>query len=192
MTQASVAFLPSSTAMCLCTAAVADWMQGRYRPAVFGIAASTLVCMSIVCVPDQLTSVMHIDEILFQTCCCCFSSNGCRWCTFSIVLRLTPAFRCGLQVVWPFSGALGIPIAIDIVLRKGMVVKFVTTCVAALTVFLGPTLAIDSYYYRKPVVAGEYLRERWIRHSQCNDYVAVVCVCALYSLCRGLRMQQWF
>eukprot|EP00041_Stephanoeca_diplocostata_P022018 m.521822 g.521822 ORF g.521822 m.521822 type:complete len:558 (-) comp21964_c0_seq5:127-1800(-) len=98
MTQASVAFLPSSSAMYLCTAAVADWMHGRTRSAIFGIAASTLV-------------------------------------------------------VWPFSGALGIPIALDVAVRRGRIVSFIGTSLAALAVFLGPTLAIDSYFYCKPVFA---------------------------------------
>ncbi|ELT88204.1 hypothetical protein CAPTEDRAFT_183906, partial [Capitella teleta] len=54
---------------------------------------------------------------------------------------------------WPFAGALGIPIAYDIVVRQKRFFYFIkwTTIAAALTLL--PLVLIDSYYYGKLVIA---------------------------------------
>lgn len=56
-------------------------------------------------------------------------------------------------VAWPFSGALGIPIAIDAVLLRRNLVTCVKAGLAALVAVLVPLVAIDSYYFGKLVVA---------------------------------------
>lgn len=56
-------------------------------------------------------------------------------------------------VAWPFSGALGIPIAIDAVLKRGRLVPCLVAGVAALVGILLPLVAVDSYYFGKLVVA---------------------------------------
>ncbi|XP_077869999.1 alpha-1,2-mannosyltransferase ALG9-like [Saccoglossus kowalevskii] len=54
---------------------------------------------------------------------------------------------------WPFAGALGIPIAIDLVLRRKEIVQFVKWCVLALLVVLIPVVMTDSHFYGKLVIA---------------------------------------
>ena len=54
---------------------------------------------------------------------------------------------------WPFSVVLGIPLAIDILLRRQKYLFFVKWCFIALATMLLPSVLIDSYYYGKPVVA---------------------------------------
>ncbi|KAK3094553.1 hypothetical protein FSP39_003298 [Pinctada imbricata] len=53
---------------------------------------------------------------------------------------------------WPFAGILGVPIAIDIVLRKKKVKFFTAGCIVALALFLVPTVLVDSNYYGKLVI----------------------------------------
>ncbi|XP_069081105.1 alpha-1,2-mannosyltransferase ALG9 isoform X1 [Pleurodeles waltl] len=54
---------------------------------------------------------------------------------------------------WPFSGALGLPIAFDLLVLKRKWKSFIKWCLLALVLFLAPLVAIDSYYYGKLVVA---------------------------------------
>lgn len=54
---------------------------------------------------------------------------------------------------WPFSAALGIPIACDILVRQKKTSYFIYWCVIALVLFLVPVVIIDSYYYDKLVIA---------------------------------------
>ena len=60
-------------------------------------------------------------------------------------------------VTWPFAGALGLPAAADIVLRKGRVGSTVKWCIYAVILVGVPTLAFDSWMYvaieRYPVFA---------------------------------------
>ncbi|XP_039267565.1 alpha-1,2-mannosyltransferase ALG9-like [Styela clava] len=59
----------------------------------------------------------------------------------------------GAIIGWPFSAALGIPLAIDILLRRRSYFQFAKWCFVALVTMLLPCMAIDSYYYGKPVIA---------------------------------------
>eukprot|EP00035_Acanthoeca_spectabilis_P039164 m.59601 g.59601 ORF g.59601 m.59601 type:complete len:549 (+) comp9470_c0_seq1:528-2174(+) len=99
MLHASVALLPSSTSMLLCTLAFAAWIDRDFRAAIVCIAASTLL-------------------------------------------------------VWPFSGALGVPIALDLLLREQQWLLFVGTSLGSLALFLGSSVYVDSGYYGRPAIAG--------------------------------------
>mmetsp|Transcript_17144 Transcript_17144/g.44666 ORF Transcript_17144/g.44666 Transcript_17144/m.44666 type:complete len:545 (+) Transcript_17144:101-1735(+) len=99
MFHASVAFLPSTTAMVLCTLAFGTWMDGDYRMSIVCIAASTIL-------------------------------------------------------VWPFSGALGIPIAVDILFFRQDFFLFGSTAALSLVLLLVPSMYVDSAYYGRPVFAG--------------------------------------
>lgn len=59
----------------------------------------------------------------------------------------------GAIIGWPFSAALGIPLAIDILLRRRSYLQFIKWCFIALVTMLLPCMIIDSYYYGKPVIA---------------------------------------
>ena len=50
-------------------------------------------------------------------------------------------------VTWPFAGALGLPAAADIVLRKGRLGSTVKWCIYAVLLVGVPTLAFDSWMY---------------------------------------------
>ncbi|XP_041098213.1 alpha-1,2-mannosyltransferase ALG9 isoform X2 [Polyodon spathula] len=63
------------------------------------------------------------------------------------------AVAAGAIVGWPFSAALGLPIAFDLLLLKRRWKSFLTWALIALLLFLGPVVAVDSYYYGKLVVA---------------------------------------
>ncbi|XP_013415358.1 alpha-1,2-mannosyltransferase ALG9 [Lingula anatina] len=54
---------------------------------------------------------------------------------------------------WPFAGAIGIPIAFDIVFRRQKIGLFLKWCCISLLLFLVPSVLIDSHYYGKLVVA---------------------------------------
>ncbi|KAK2153153.1 hypothetical protein LSH36_305g00023 [Paralvinella palmiformis] len=56
-------------------------------------------------------------------------------------------------VGWPFAGALGIPIALDVIIRQKKLLMFVGLSLISAVICLTPTVAIDSYYYGKFVVA---------------------------------------
>ena len=59
----------------------------------------------------------------------------------------------GAILGWPFSVALGIPLAVDIVLRRQKYFLFAKCVGIALLTVLLPSFLMDSYYYGKPVVA---------------------------------------
>ncbi|XP_058865682.1 alpha-1,2-mannosyltransferase ALG9-like isoform X1 [Acipenser ruthenus] len=63
------------------------------------------------------------------------------------------AVAAGAIVGWPFSAALGLPIAFDLLLLKRRWKSFLTWALIALLLFLGPVVAVDSYYYGKLVIA---------------------------------------
>ncbi|XP_042199846.1 alpha-1,2-mannosyltransferase ALG9-like [Callorhinchus milii] len=59
----------------------------------------------------------------------------------------------GAIIGWPFSAALGLPIAFDLLFVKRKTRSFVTWTLVALLLFLVPLVAVDSYYYGRLVVA---------------------------------------
>ncbi|KAM8795574.1 alpha-1,2-mannosyltransferase ALG9-like isoform 2-T2 [Eudromia elegans] len=59
----------------------------------------------------------------------------------------------GALVAWPFSAALGLPIAFDLLIMKQRWKSFLNWCVVSLIMFLVPLVIVDSYYYGKLVVA---------------------------------------
>eukprot|EP00911_Craspedida_sp_UC1_P002866 UC1_evm1s2099 len=56
-------------------------------------------------------------------------------------------------VAWPFCGALGLPIFIDLVLLRGRFLRFLRAGFLAVLIILVPLVVVDSYYYRRLVVA---------------------------------------
>lgn len=56
-------------------------------------------------------------------------------------------------VTWPFAGVLGVPAAADIVLRKGRLGSVIKWCIVAVLAVGVPTLAFDSFMYKKFVFA---------------------------------------
>ncbi|KAM8815651.1 alpha-1,2-mannosyltransferase ALG9 isoform 4-T4 [Rhynchonycteris naso] len=59
----------------------------------------------------------------------------------------------GALIGWPFSVALGLPIAFDLLIRKHRWKSFFHWSLVALILFLVPVVVIDSYYYGKLVIA---------------------------------------
>ncbi|XP_019620382.1 PREDICTED: alpha-1,2-mannosyltransferase ALG9-like isoform X2 [Branchiostoma belcheri] len=56
-------------------------------------------------------------------------------------------------VGWPFAAALGIPIAVDLVLRRQRVALFCQWVIISLCLVLVPLMMVDTVYYGKLVVA---------------------------------------
>ncbi|KAK6962505.1 alpha-1 2-mannosyltransferase ALG9-like isoform X1 [Biomphalaria glabrata] len=54
---------------------------------------------------------------------------------------------------WPFAAALGIPIAVDVLIVKKQFVYFVKWSTISLILFLVPSVLIDMHYYGKIVIA---------------------------------------
>ncbi|XP_045153677.1 alpha-1,2-mannosyltransferase ALG9 [Echinops telfairi] len=59
----------------------------------------------------------------------------------------------GAILGWPFSAALGLPIAFDLLVMKQRWKSFFYWSLVALLLFLVPVVVIDSYYYGKLVIA---------------------------------------
>ncbi|KAM6312516.1 alpha-1,2-mannosyltransferase ALG9 isoform 3-T3 [Podargus strigoides] len=59
----------------------------------------------------------------------------------------------GALVGWPFSAALGLPIAFDLLILKQRWKSFLNWCIVSLILFLVPLVVVDSYHYGKLVVA---------------------------------------
>ncbi|XP_058302502.1 alpha-1,2-mannosyltransferase ALG9 isoform X3 [Hylobates moloch] len=59
----------------------------------------------------------------------------------------------GAILGWPFSAALGLPIAFDLLVMKHRWKSFFHWSLMALILFLVPVVVIDSYYYGKLVIA---------------------------------------
>nr|XP_058925459.1 alpha-1,2-mannosyltransferase ALG9 isoform X4 [Kogia breviceps] len=59
----------------------------------------------------------------------------------------------GAILGWPFSAALGLPIAFDLLVMKHRWKSFFHWSLVALMIFLVPVVVIDSYYYGKLVIA---------------------------------------
>ncbi|XP_021571967.1 alpha-1,2-mannosyltransferase ALG9 [Carlito syrichta] len=59
----------------------------------------------------------------------------------------------GAILGWPFSAALGLPIAFDLLVMKHKWKSFFHWSLVALILFLVPVVVIDSYYYGKLVIA---------------------------------------
>uniref|UniRef100_A0A670Y2G9 Mannosyltransferase n=2 Tax=Pseudonaja textilis TaxID=8673 RepID=A0A670Y2G9_PSETE len=88
-------------------------------------------------------------------------SSFCMYCT---VVAMTGWYMdrtslavlgvaAGAIVGWPFSAALGLPIAFDLLVLKRRWKSFLQWSLVSLLVFLVPMVAIDSYHYGKLVVA---------------------------------------
>ncbi|XP_066267856.1 alpha-1,2-mannosyltransferase ALG9-like isoform X2 [Branchiostoma lanceolatum] len=56
-------------------------------------------------------------------------------------------------VGWPFAGALGIPIAVDLVLRRQRMALFCQWVIISLCLVLVPLVMVDTMYYGKLVIA---------------------------------------
>uniref|UniRef100_H2YLZ4 Mannosyltransferase n=1 Tax=Ciona savignyi TaxID=51511 RepID=H2YLZ4_CIOSA len=54
---------------------------------------------------------------------------------------------------WPFSAALGVPLAFDVLVRRQKFWFFTKWCLVAIATMLVPCFALDSYFYGKPVIA---------------------------------------
>ncbi|XP_053125529.1 alpha-1,2-mannosyltransferase ALG9-like isoform X2 [Hemicordylus capensis] len=85
------------------------------------------------------------------------------FCMYSTVIAMTGWYMdkislavlgvaAGAIVGWPFSAALGVPIAFDFLVLKGKWRSFLKWSVVALLVFLVPLVAVDSYHYGKVVI----------------------------------------
>ncbi|XP_051788231.1 alpha-1,2-mannosyltransferase ALG9 isoform X2 [Erpetoichthys calabaricus] len=86
------------------------------------------------------------------------------FCMYATVVAMTGWFTektsiavlgvaAGAIIGWPFSAVLGLPIAFDLLLMKKQWKTFICWTLVALVLFLGPVVAIDSYYYGKLVNA---------------------------------------
>eukprot|EP00096_Caligus_rogercresseyi_P013813 TRINITY_DN6412_c0_g1_i1.p1 TRINITY_DN6412_c0_g1~~TRINITY_DN6412_c0_g1_i1.p1 ORF type:complete len:577 (-),score=53.78 TRINITY_DN6412_c0_g1_i1:48-1778(-) len=54
---------------------------------------------------------------------------------------------------WPFAGALGVPIAVDILFRQQRIRFFIEWCILSFLFIAFPQIVIDWVYYGKPVFA---------------------------------------
>ncbi|KAF2359705.1 GPI mannosyltransferase [Trinorchestia longiramus] len=54
---------------------------------------------------------------------------------------------------WPFVALLGVPVAYDIVIRRGKLKTFVLWSVLSALIIMVPMVQVDSQYYGRPVVA---------------------------------------
>jgi alpha-1,2-mannosyltransferase len=62
------------------------------------------------------------------------------------------AVGLGTLVGWPFAGIIGVPIAIDMVLRRGRIGEFMKWTLVWALAILFPLITIDSYYYGRLTV----------------------------------------
>ncbi|XP_028563325.1 alpha-1,2-mannosyltransferase ALG9 [Podarcis muralis] len=85
------------------------------------------------------------------------------FCMYSTVIAMTGWYMdkislavlgvaAGAIVGWPFSAALGLPIALDFLILKRRWRSFLRWFLVALVVFLVPLVAVDSYHYGKLVI----------------------------------------
>ena len=63
------------------------------------------------------------------------------------------ALALPVLIGWPFVGAIGIPIAIEMVFLRGEMMRLLAHGVAALAVILTPIVMADEYFYGRVVVA---------------------------------------
>ncbi|XP_029828384.2 alpha-1,2-mannosyltransferase ALG9 [Ixodes scapularis] len=63
------------------------------------------------------------------------------------------ATAIGALVGWPFSAALGLPAALDVVLLKRKARPFLTWCAVSLAIVLPALISVDSHYFGRPVLA---------------------------------------
>ncbi|KAH9514081.1 mannosyltransferase [Bulinus truncatus] len=76
---------------------------------------------------------------------------GC-WFTGKVHISIL-SIAASAIIGWPFAAALGIPIAVDVVILKKQLVYFVKWSGIAIILFLVPLVLIDIHYYGKCVVA---------------------------------------
>ncbi|CAN7992185.1 unnamed protein product [Ixodes hexagonus] len=63
------------------------------------------------------------------------------------------ATAVGALLGWPFSAALGLPAALDVVVFKRKVRPFVTWCAVSLAIVLPALVSVDSHYFGRTVLA---------------------------------------
>ncbi|CAN7948308.1 unnamed protein product [Ixodes pacificus] len=63
------------------------------------------------------------------------------------------ATAIGALLGWPFSAALGLPAALDVVLLKRKARSFFTWCAVSLAIVLPALISVDSHYFGRPVLA---------------------------------------
>lgn len=54
---------------------------------------------------------------------------------------------------WPFAAVIGLPLALDVLVRRKQYIFFAKWCLVALVTMLIPFFLIDSFYYGRPVIA---------------------------------------
>uniref|UniRef100_A0A2P2I866 Mannosyltransferase n=1 Tax=Hirondellea gigas TaxID=1518452 RepID=A0A2P2I866_9CRUS len=62
-------------------------------------------------------------------------------------------FAVASFIAWPFAALIGVPIAYDIVVRKGNLTLFVKWSLISTIIIMGPMITVDSSYYGRLVVA---------------------------------------
>lgn len=86
------------------------------------------------------------------------------FCMYMTLLSMGAWFLGHLQVAilstaasailgWPFAGIIGVPIALDLLLRRRHYGFFIKWCMVALVLFLVPSIQVDFHYYGKLVIA---------------------------------------
>eukprot|EP00105_Crassostrea_gigas_P012644 XP_011428699.1 PREDICTED: alpha-1,2-mannosyltransferase ALG9 isoform X1 [Crassostrea gigas] len=86
------------------------------------------------------------------------------FCMYMTLLSMGAWFLGHLQVAilstaasailgWPFAGIIGVPIAMDLLLRRRHYGFFIKWCMVALVLFLVPSMQVDFHYYGKLVIA---------------------------------------
>jgi len=63
------------------------------------------------------------------------------------------AVAAGAIVAWPFSAVLGVPLAVDVLVRRKKFAFFIKWVIVALVTMLLPLVIIDSLFYGKLVIA---------------------------------------
>ncbi|XP_063167323.1 alpha-1,2-mannosyltransferase ALG9 isoform X1 [Candoia aspera] len=116
----------------------------------FGLHVSRLMLAFLILSTGMFCSVPAFLPSSFCMYCTIVAMTG--WYMDRISLAVL-GIAAGTIVGWPFSAALGLPIAFDFLVLKRQWKNFLQWSVVALLVFLVPLVAIDSYHYGKLVIA---------------------------------------
>ncbi|XP_014115340.1 PREDICTED: alpha-1,2-mannosyltransferase ALG9 isoform X1 [Pseudopodoces humilis] len=146
-------------------------------------SAPTLTCGSMPCQPGSMPGFckptravckkfgLHVSRLMLaflvlSTGMFCASAAflPSSFCMYTTVIAMTGWYMdrtsvavlgvaAGALLGWPFSAALGLPIAFDLLILKKRWKSFLNWCVVSLILFLVPLVVVDSYYYGKLVVA---------------------------------------
>ncbi|CAK8689725.1 unnamed protein product [Clavelina lepadiformis] len=116
----------------------------------FGNNVAKILLVVMVCAPGMFISSTAFLPSSF----CMYMTYLClgTWLKGNLSQAIL-AIACGAILGWPFCVVIGIPLAIDIFIRRQKYMFFIKWCVIALLTMLVPCFAIDSFYYGKPVVA---------------------------------------